>query len=182
MFTTGLIVEQLVIGFNALAWILLIVFSVFGYDFDIDVTELAIGSLPVLCLVYVVGIVTDRVADVIFEKLWADSFKNDLFKSRSDYHDSRTTIIMHSDRLAEIIENGRSRIRICRGCAFNSFVTIICFNVFLWARAMGTGVALGIAVFGNLFLTLLCIGLWFAWKKLITVSYIKIREQSKQCK
>ena len=182
MYTTSLIVELLVIGFNGLAWILLIILSVFGYDFNIDVSELAIGSLPVLCLAYIVGIVTDRVADVIFEKLWTDSFKNDLFKSRTEYHDSRTKIIMNSDRLAEIIENGRSRVRICRGCAFNSFVTIICFNVFVWARVLGTGAALGIALFGNLFLTLLCIGLWFAWKKLITASYIKIREQSKQFK
>ena len=180
MYTTGLIVELLVIGFNGLVWILLIAFSVFGYEYNIDVTELAIGTLPTLCLVYVVGIVTDRVADMIFEKLWADGFKNDLFKSRTEYHDSRTRIIANSDRLAEIIEGGRSRIRICRGCAFNSFITIICFNIFLWARVIGTGVELGIALFGNLFLTLLCIGLWFAWKKLITASYIKIREQSKQ--
>jgi len=62
------------------------------------------------------------------------------------------------------------------------YASILIVEPFVWARIVGTGVALGIVLFGNLFLTLLCIGLWFAWKKLIIASYIKIREQSKQFK
>jgi hypothetical protein len=182
MAASGRIVELLVIGFSGLAWILLLLLSVFGYDINIDLTDTVIGVLPALYLIYVVGIVTDRIADVIFEKIWTENFEKDLFKSPSDYQGASAKMMLSSDRLADIIESIRSRIRICRGCAFNSLMTIICFNVFIWARIMGTGGALKIALFGNVFLTLLCVGLWFSWKRLILAHYAQIRDQSKHLK
>ncbi len=182
MIVTGMIVELLVIGFSGLAWILLIVFSVFGYHFNIGLTETAIGVFPALCLAYIVGIVTDRIAYAIFEKIWTEKFKTELFKSSSDYEASTSKIMMSSARMADIIEYAKSRIRTCRGCAFNSLLTIICFNIFLWARIMGTGNALRIALLGNLCLTLLCLGLWFSWKTLILAHYTRIQEQSKLLK
>lgn len=76
MNTTSLFVELVVIGVGALAWVALLVLSVFGYDWvPLDPLLAAAATVPLLSVVYVLGIVSDRVADLLFDLVWTRTLR-----------------------------------------------------------------------------------------------------------
>ena len=183
MATTHLFVELLVIGFGALAWIVLLFAAVFGYDISaIKDQLLPLGALfPILSLAYVFGILTDRVADWIFDWLWEDTqyskIYGDEFKTDS-YFEDRRTLVVESPELWQFIEYGRSRLRICRGWALNSLLLLLALVVY---AALGKGAAVlrgWPLVFMGLALILLAFLCWKSWQKLNYKEYEKIRRQA----
>ncbi|MFN8413695.1 MAG: hypothetical protein U0Z26_15035 [Anaerolineales bacterium] len=135
MGTTELFVELIVIGIGAVIWILLGTFSIFGYSWVPGEGFLSVPTLiPFLSLVYIVGIVTDRIADVLFEAT-VPKLQKKYYSSSDNARDDRRLIYSKNEYLANLIEYGRSRLRICRGWAFNAAALIlISANFFIVTR------------------------------------------------
>ena len=52
-------------------WVTLLVLSIFGYGWaPLDQLFFLPSLLPILAITYSFGIVTDRVADCLFDKIW----------------------------------------------------------------------------------------------------------------
>lgn len=179
MNTTNLFVELIVIGVGAIIWLILFVFSVFGYAWvPTDYLLSSFAAIPILAVVYVLGIISDRVADTVFDWIWSDNLQKPYFKGRPEYYNARRIILTRSERLSDLLEYGRSRLRICRGWAFNSILIIISLNTFIWANFSNSSFAISISVFGSISLLVIAFGAWFAWRNLTKNEYRKIKEQA----
>lgn len=179
MSTTNLFVELLVIGVGASIWLVLVVLSMFGTSW-VPVEQLFSppAALPLLAIVYVLGIVSDRMADAVFEWLWNDDLRGSRFSSRGEYYNARRIILTRSERLSDLLEYGRSRLRICRGWALNSLLIAVGLNTFLWRWSGDNPAAWGISMFGSITLLLFALGAWYSWRKLALAEYRKVREQA----
>jgi hypothetical protein len=87
MSTTTLFVELVVIGAGAAGWLLLLVLAILNPGAVPEgivkpSTELLIAALPG---VYVLGIVTDRIADALFEHLFVRGMRDRYFPVTSEY-------------------------------------------------------------------------------------------------
>ena len=178
MSTTNLFVELIVIGVGAAIWFTLFIFSMFGYHWvPISVLESTPAALPLLAIVYVLGIISDRIADVVFETFWVDGLRKSTFPNKKKYYEAQRLIITKSERLTDLMEYGRSRLRICRGWAFNSVLMAVSLNTFLWSKFYDAPSVSSISIFGTASLLLFSIAAWFVWSKLAKTQYLKIKEQ-----
>jgi len=178
MSTTNLFVELMVIGVGGSVWLVLIVFSVFGYAWvRIDHLLSPYAAVPILAVIYVLGIVSDRIADAIFEWMWSEDMRESYFRDRTEYYKARKLILTGSERVSDLLEYGRSRLRICRGWAFHSILIAIGLNTFLWTRLSNRPSTWSISIFGSFSLLVFALAAWFAWRKLAHSEYRKIREQ-----
>lgn len=180
MNTTNLFVELIVIGVGTAAWIVLLVLS-FSCLTTSDITNLLKieMAIPLLAVIYVLGIVTDRIADTIFEKLWGDKIRQRKFGDLDKYYLARREILTKSERLSDLLEYGRSRLRICRGWCFNSILIIITLNLFLWFTTE-PGINKGALRFqGTISFIILTVATWYSWKKLVEAEYRKVLQQAK---
>jgi len=179
MSTTNLFVELVVIGVGVLAWVALVVISVFGYSWIPTDTELLLGSaVPILAIVYVFGIIWDRLADYVFDQFWVEDLRSAFFADRATYYDARRIILTQSPALSELLEYGRSRLRICRGWSLNAIVIAIALNILIWTRFSDREDAIRLSVVGTFLFVALAIGSWLAWKRLESTGYRKIKDQS----
>lgn len=179
MSTTDLFVEIIVIGVGATIWIVLLALSIFGYSWVPSGQVFSLASLlPILAITYVLGIVTDRVADTLFDKLWKPSLAQQFYQQDGDDYDDRRYIYLRSEQLAHLLEYGRSRLRICRGWTLNSLLILGSFNLFIQLQLPHASLKLTAFLFGNLFLVLLTYCLWFSWKQLTLADYRKVKRQS----
>lgn len=179
MNTTNLFVELIVIGVGAGIWIFLLILGFTGLSTS-DVADLfkAETAIPLLAVIYVLGIVTDRIADTIFEKIWGDSLRQHKFGDLEKYYLARRDILTKSERLSDLLEYGRSRLRICRGWSFNSVLIIISLNLFLSLSSV-TGLSeQPIRLLGTIGFALLAIATWYSWKKLVEAEYRKVIQQA----
>lgn len=177
MSTTNLFVELVVIGIGATIWVLLLLFTIFGYGWASFETILSWPALiPGLAVVYALGIIVDRFADRLFEQ-WAVPLGSRWFKSEEEYHRARVLIYTQSDALRDLFEYSRSRLRICRGWAFNSVLTIGALNLFIWVRVPADDLRLKLAVFGSLVFALFAYGAWRAWYRLVSNEYKRLHQQ-----
>lgn len=178
MNTTNLFVELVVIGIGVLMWIAIFVVALAGYAwFPTDDTFLLIAALPSLAIVYVLGIVWDRLADFIFDRMWTNVLKAEHYSTVGHYYDDRRIILTQSKPLSDLLEYGRSRLRICRGWSLNALAIAFSSTLFVLLRpeaevpaAVGTTCVVACL--------LLSVGCWLAWQSLSKAEYRKIREQS----
>lgn len=175
MNTTNLFVELLVIGLGPLAALALVVWVVLGADAVTAAEVFGFTSslgfvIPALGVMYVLGIVTDRVADRLFG-IWANRIRRRYFASDAGYHDARRTILVHAEPMYGLRQYGRSRMRIVRGWAFNAALLVVPFN--LWAARSGTGAGVQLVLNGAL--AALFVGAAWSWKALAHSEYRKIR-------
>lgn len=180
MSTTDLFVELLIIGLGAAVWVLLLIFSIFGLSwltFE-QFTSLTV-LLPMLGFIYVLGIVTDRLADAIFDHYFKQSLKRQYYPDDNDqdFRDRRY-LYLKGEQLINLIDYGRSRLRICRGWCFNGVLIILALNLFAWTRVSDTSLSIRLSVYGTLLMGLLVTGLWLAWKQLTLTDYRKVRDQA----
>ncbi len=172
MKTTDLFVELVVIGMGAAAWIMLLVLTIFGWQWiNLNSIVAAVSAISALSLIYVLGIVFDRVADTIFEKICGEKLRSKFFKSTADYYNSRRVILTRAERLSTLLEYGRSRLRICRGWAVNSILLLIASQSFIWIRFSESGMTLTVAMCAAIFFALLTVAAYFAWRKLTLAEY-----------
>lgn len=179
MNTTNLFVELIVIGIGALTWTLLVLLTALGFDWlPIDRAFSIEALVPVLSIVYVLGIITDRVADAIFDRWWSDDLRSEHFGERQEYYRARRQILTSSERLSDLLEYGRSRLRIARGWTLNAILIAMGLNLFVWTRLRQSQMAARLSVVGTLFLLTLAAGAWYAWQSISLAEYRKIKEQS----
>ena len=176
MNTTNLFVELLVIGLGPAAALGLIVLVALGPEVGSLAEALAFTSslgfiIPALGLMYVLGIVTDRVADRVFG-FWSKGIRVRYFESDGAYHEARRTIVMYSETIWGLRQYGRSRMRIARGWALNAALLMVPFN--LWALG-SAGLAGGVAAVMNCALVTLLVGAAYSWNALTHSEYRKIR-------
>ena len=179
MNTTNLFVELIVIGVGALAWVVLLVLSVTGWQWVPVEKVFSAGALvPLLSIVYVLGIVSDRIADSVFESLWNDKLRKNRFPDVDDYHAARRHILTRSERLSDLLEYGRSRLRICRGWTLNSVLIAISLNVFLWTRLSDFPLTKSLSLFATIAFLTFAAASWYTWRKLTVTEYRKVQEQA----
>ncbi len=179
MNTTDLFVELIVIGVGATMWVALLVLSVFGYDWVPFDHLFALPSLlPILAITYILGIVTDRLADGLFDAIWKSNLAQQFYGQDGDDYDDRRYIYLRSERLASLLEYGRSRLRICRGWCLNTLLILVCLDLFILRQVAGTSAKVSILLFSNVALGLLIYGLWFSWRQLTVADYRKVKRQS----
>ena len=180
MSTTNLFVELVVIGVGVFIWLALLVFSFVGVSLEqISNTWLIGSAIPTLAFIYVLGIIWDRFVDNIFDRLWGDSLRREYFDHIEEYYNARRNILVNSEPLSDLLEYGRSRLRICRGWSVNALLIGICLNVYLWLHGDSFLQATRISLIGSVACVALAIGSWFAWQNLTKVEYRKIKDQSK---
>lgn len=178
MNTTSLFVELIVIGIGAGFWIALLVFAIFGYSWIPDNNMFSlISAIPFLATVYVLGIVSDRLIDKFFDKLWGTDLRVQYFEGPIEYFKARRIVITSSDRMADIIEYSRSRLRICRGWAVHSILIAVAIPVFAYAQFTDE-MALKISIAGCTIFCILAVSSFIAWKYLTKMQYLKIKEQA----
>jgi hypothetical protein len=199
MSTTSLFVELIVSGIGTVAWLILLVFSVFGYSWILGqkLTDL-VTLIPFLALVYVLGIITDHLAHHlykrIFYKFFCDlnkqfreqdfdqhkSYKN--IKSNSDYVETvKVYVYTHaSENTMERFEYDRSRLRIARAWGINFVFLAVSSLIFAWTRlpqvAVSTKVA--ISIFSIIFCGLGAAFAFYTWRDLTKWEYDQLRRIS----
>ena len=129
--TTAVFAEILIIGLQVEAWVTLALVSVFGTDW-IDLGGVkdftALVTVGVLSLAYVLGIVADRLADTVLDRLERTKpgkrIKRRLSKSRkvekpAKIATMRMKVMHESDGMTRFLDYQRSRWRITRATVIN---------------------------------------------------------------
>ncbi len=133
MSTTALVAELLVIGVGAAIWLVLIVLTFLGFDWvELEDLSKAIGLIPAVAVVYLLGIVVDRVADKLF-KPWSDKIRLRQFSTIEAFQTARGEVYERSP-LRGLFEYSRSRLRICRSWTFNAVLSACAANAFIVAQ------------------------------------------------
>ena len=127
---------------------------------------------------YVLGIVTDRAADALFDKFWKPSLVQQVYQQDGDDYDDRRYIYLRSERLANLLEYGRSRLRICRGWMLNTLLILFSLNIFIQRQLAASSIKSTVFLFSNIFLVIFAWCLWFSWKQLTLADYRKVKRQS----
>jgi bis(5'-nucleosidyl)-tetraphosphatase len=140
MGTTAIFAEILIIGLEALVWIVLALLAWFGGD-KVDLVPLASNEALVLLVVvasaYVLGVLVDRLADSTL--LWLDPRIDCRLKrwrsNRLEHVNAMRLRLMAPDLgVAPFLEYQRSRVRVARGTVFNLFLTVVAANMYLLLR------------------------------------------------
>ncbi|MDY7092866.1 MAG: hypothetical protein SX243_07835 [Acidobacteriota bacterium] len=180
MTTTQIFAELLVIGFGAFAWLLVLGAAIFGWEVPRVAERLTSWELllPMLSLVYVLGIVVDRLADWFFDR-WDKQYRDEEFESKEAFYNARRLMVYYGKGLWEDLEYGRSRLRICRGSACNSVALLVSLFI-LWITRADVGPEHWFqklsCTFFLLAITVLCVA---CWRKLVVKEYRKTKRQSK---
>lgn len=179
MSTTDLFVELIIIGMGSAIWIFFLITSIFGLSWIDSSKFLSLTTLiPFLSLTYVVGIVFDRIADTLFEWIWAKKLFRKYYENKDNFHDDRRIVYVHEGRLANLLEYGRSRLRICRGWALNSILILLTLNLFVWTRIPDFHLKIQMSLFGSFFCIFLICGTWFSWYRLTLNDFRRVKEQA----
>ena len=179
MSTSNLFVELIVIGAGVLIWLALLVFTALGFpSLEFGESLLFVSAIPLLATTYVAGIIWDRVVDYVFEKIWVDRWRVALFPNKKDYYEARRTILTKSERLSDLLEYGRSRMRICRSWTLNSILIGFSLNIFLYKKFLENDNFEMLIITATSISVAFSIGAWFAWSSLVKTEYRKIKEQS----
>lgn len=179
MGTTDLFVELIVIGIGAFVWIAIATLSIFGYEW-VPLEQLFSVSaiVPFLSFVYVVGIVTDRIADVLFDKLWTPRLHRKHYSSLSTTREDRRLIYSKNQYLANLIEYGRSRLRICRGWAFNAVLIMIAADFFIATQVVDPFLRTRLFLWINLLFGFIAFFSWYSWYQLSDTQYRRLRDDA----
>jgi len=180
MTTTNLFVELIVIGVGAACWVGMLILSLFGVE---SISLESLSSYPVLVtlltMAYLLGIISDRAADFAFDKLFSNSLRIRHFGQKREYQDARRLVFNTSDRLADMHDYGRTRIRICRGWALNAVLIALSLNVLLHSRFLQADWFEAARIWGTVGFVLLSVSCWWSWRMLCSTEYLKISEHAK---
>ncbi len=178
MGTTELFVELIVIGIGAVIWIVLGTLSMFGYTWVPKELFSVTSLIPFLSVVYIVGIVTDRIADMLFEAIWVPKLQKKHYLVPADARDDRRLIYSENQYLANLIEYGRSRLRICRGWAFNSVLIMIAANFFIATQVSGLDLQNKLFIWVNGLVGFVAFFSWYSWYQLQETQYRRLKDDA----
>lgn len=173
MGTTALFVELLVIRAGTTGWLAMLFVALFG---DASLPKTIPESLPGLLIlgapfVYLLGILADRLADGVFEALFVRRARDPYFPVKEDYYLARRALLATASPMTELLEYGRSRMRICRGWTFNAVIALVPANMLLATSEFGAKawIATNVALFS---LAVLC---WWCWHRLADTEYRRLK-------
>lgn len=179
MSTTNLFVELLVIGVGAACWVLLLLCGAVSVE---EIPAPWLRSYPLLLVslafLYVFGIITDRLADWTFDKLFSGRIRARFFESKRAYQDARRLVLSSSTRLADLHEYGRTRIRISRGWSLNSLLAAAVLGGQGWVQPADSLWGAPLARWGVVAFVGLSFAAWCSWRLLVSFEYLKIREHA----
>ena len=179
MNTTNLFVELIVVGVGAFAWTLLILSGLAGKDINTVMAAANITwAIPLLSIVYVLGIVIDRIADGVFDKFWGNRMRAEVFPDKEEYYKARSMIFKSSDAISGLLEYGRSRLRICRGWSVNAVIMIFALQLYAILRPVPYQEQLILISAGTTILLIIAYGIWYAWRDILQKEYHKTRHQA----
>jgi hypothetical protein len=175
MSTTTLFVELLVTGFGALIWVVLVVLCfVKGGELS-PLAKPSWIALPLIAVAYVLGVVTDRLADKVADWLGEHRFLKECFPDRSAYFRAHSEIFARSQGLAAILQYSRSRLRVCRGWAFNCPLIALASLAYIYAHRDTIENASLAAIVVGIALSVATLTLWYSWRKIARSEYMKVK-------
>jgi hypothetical protein len=161
MKTTNLFVELVVVGTGAALSIVLFLYTFFKDNLlfgrilsDVPKPDDLASIIPVLSVIYVLGVVVDKIAYKMFRASEDGLRRNKFVKcSEGAYYAKRHSLYTspNTTHAIEAFEYGRSKIRICRGWALNSILLIAALGCFMiFQNGWDVLILVGIVGFGLL--------------------------------
>ncbi|MCT6700517.1 hypothetical protein [Rheinheimera sp. 4Y26] len=181
MSTTDLFVELIVVGCGAFAALLLLLLAVFGVDSSLlqQLLGMPVLALPALVLIYLLGILTDRFADRLFNKYWVAAKQQQQYPGgQASFHKDKTLVLAKSERFAALYEYSRSRQRICRGWALNALLLLSCAELLLFTRFWHLPQWWLLSLTLLLLLAALCWCCCYAWLQMLDTELRRVHEQA----
>lgn len=178
MSTTNLFVELVVIGVGAMLWLVLLTLAIFGFQWlPVKVEILAVLAIPLLSLIYLLGIIIDRVADSIFEKIWSKQIRKTAYGgTQQNFYDDRRLVLSQHNPITERLLYAQSRTRICRGWSLNAAAITLTFIVLMFNQFRSNPNFWGLLVYGSVSFLTLSVVCWLAWRMLKYSDYLKTKE------
>lgn len=115
MHTTQLYIELIIIGLETSIWMCIVLINIAGtriLNAIVDILDNFSSSLLLIGVLYVIGILMDRCADIIFHE------REKTIKMKSGLK-AESSIIVWTNDFARYVEYSRSRIRILRVSVIN---------------------------------------------------------------
>ena len=187
MNTTLLFAELLIIGLQAAVWMFLLLINVFGIGWvqSVQAGNLATWQAPILIVLlsvfYVIGVMIDRAADVLFSR-WERKLR------RIGFPDPPMPLVVlrfelarGNEHLNHQFEYNRSRMRISRASALNFGLATLMGTIYILMRAQTASPnAKWILVFMALTIGIaLTLGAAFTWRKLMRGYFGMLKEYSR---
>jgi hypothetical protein len=128
MSTTAIVVELLVVGLQALAWVIVLVLAFTGVPAEptkrlAELKDWApLLSAAGIAAAYTLGILVDRLSDGAFKSIDHKIQLEEI--PHPDFHDAKARLeVMHeSPGMTSFLEYIRSRVRIARSTTMNAFI------------------------------------------------------------
>jgi hypothetical protein len=150
MATTAVFAEIIVVGLQVEAWLALLVLGMFGRDWvTLSALEkwVALLTILVIAVAYMLGVVIDRIADDIYlrgyrvaeQRGWRHRKSPDGDKPGHETRQKRFTVIDASDGLGRFLDYQRSRLRVARATSVNTLLAVPAAAIFLSAEADASG-------------------------------------------
>jgi hypothetical protein len=172
MSITTLYAELVVVGTGALLFVLLSFYAFFGEPWwtpkiSASSIESVISLIPVLSVIYLLGIIMANVSHIVFKKREEDLRIEKLAKVLLDvpdkckYEQLRTELYTspNTQNFVHDFEFRRSKVRICRGWCLNCLLIVVA----LLACFINGRISLPITVFWCLGLGLVAAGAFTSW-------------------
>jgi hypothetical protein len=177
MTTTNVFAELLIIGIETLAWIALLIFSLWGYGWiDFAIFNNLVVAIPLAAAAYVLGIIMDRVSDGLLAK--ADhNIRRKVLGERAakSFSQLRSYVLAKSPYLSSDLDYLRSRLRIMRSSAVNFGFLALTGAAFILTRVEAAGTkywAAATAFFAGMFLASLS---YYAWSISSLTYYLRLQ-------
>ncbi|MCG8328802.1 MAG: hypothetical protein MI974_14015 [Chitinophagales bacterium] len=176
MKTTSLFAELIVIGMGALINFVLVLICIFDLKLEVIFSFFQTGNsllmgVFIFVFAYLLGIVADRIADYMMQHL-DNKIRSRFFVDRSQQLAYRLRLYQENIAVTNLIDYGRSRMRICRGWLLNMIVLLVLGNFWLIINPQYQSIKLFLSL--NI-LILISGGItYFAWRFLMIKEYSKI--------
>lgn len=179
--TVAMVLEILLCGFQTVLWLLILVFTIFGFTwFSIDTFQSVFGvTIFLVFLSYNLGVIFDRIWDKLLGDQ-DDKLRFKFFNDHEDFYKTRFKVFNSKDlnKSIEFLEYTRSRKRITRSSIFNFILITLCTIVFIITQVDTIGEQLT----KQLFYFVVCLGSLLtylsiiAWRKTSITYYKQIHE------
>jgi hypothetical protein len=136
MSTTHVFAELLIIGIETMAWITLLIFSLFGYHWiDFSLFENLVIAIPLAAAAYVLGIIMDRLSDVLLSGPDHTTRVQAMGpRAAESFGQLRSYVLAKSPHLATDLDYLRSRLRIMRSSVINFGILGVTGTAFILSR------------------------------------------------
>lgn len=186
MATTAVFVELLIVGLQAMIWIVGLIVAIWGTDWIVD-SEGFLHSLssPILAglmlslfaVSYTVGIVIDRLSDAILGPLGRriSATVNKEWTTEDKWSASHYEVLHASTGMGTVTEYIRSRMRVVRGLVVNAPLTTIAAGLAVEFQYKGTDTKLYLSIIGLVGFAFTVLVL-IAWAAIARTWYVRIQQ------